>query len=127
MEIERQKMLKAAILSAKHHGINLEHGKQNPGLSDCAIESVIFNVNERPCYHHKYPMSINYYQRIFVTDMANRTVYSAWNTLSHQEWFNGWREMLQPGIYERGIFGDLLLQGIAFGLKKYNLKLTTNN
>ena len=113
MEIERQRMVKGAILSAKYHGISLQHGKPNPGLGDCAIESVIFNINERHCYQHKFPLSINYYRRMFVTDMANRTVDSAWNTMSNQEWFNGWREIMQPGIYERGIFGDLLLQATA--------------
>ena len=30
MEIERQKMIKGAILSSKHHRIYLEHGKPNP-------------------------------------------------------------------------------------------------
>ena len=123
--IERQIMLKGAISSAKHHGISLEHGKPNPGLGDCAIESVIFNINERPCYEQKYPMSINYYRRIFVTDMANRTIKSPWNTFSHQEWLNGWKEMLEPGIYERGIFGDLMLPGIACGVRKFILIFNT--
>ena len=118
-------MVKGAISNAKHHGISLQHGKPNPGLGDCAIESVIFNINERSCYQYKYPMSINYYRRIFVTDMANRTVNSAWNTLSRNEWLNGWREMLEPGTYERGIFGDLMLPGIACGVKKYMLIFNT--
>ena len=90
MEIERQKMIKGAILSAKHHGIYLEHGKPNPGLGDCAIESVIFNINERHCYRHKYLMSINYYRRLFVTDMANRTVDSAHLVTSGMvQWLEG--------------------------------------
>ena len=126
MEAERQRMVNRAILSARHHGISLQHGKPNPGLGDCAIESVIFNINERTCYETKYPMSINYYRRNFVTDMANRTVNSAWNTMSHREWLDGWREMLQPGTYERGIFGDLFLQGIACGVRKYILIFNTN-
>ena len=33
--------------------------------------------------------------------------------------------MLQPGIYERGIFGDLMLPGIACGVKKYILIFNT--
>ena len=34
--------------------------------------------------------------------------------------------MLQPGIYERGIFGDLMLPGIACGVKKYILIFNTS-
>ena len=76
-ERERRLMITRAINSARHHGINLTHGKRNPGQGDCAFESIIYNINERPCYIQKFPLSIDYYRRIFVTDMANRTVDSS--------------------------------------------------
>ena len=56
MAIERQRMVKGTISNAKYHVISLQHGKPNLGLGDCAIESVIFNINERSCYQYKYPM-----------------------------------------------------------------------
>ena len=34
--------------------------------------------------------------------------------------------MLEPGTYERGIFGDLILAGIACGLRKLILIFNTN-
>ena len=125
-ERERRLMVTGAINSARHHGINLKHGKPNPGEGDCAIESIIYNINERPCYIQKFPLSINYYRRIFVTDMANRTVDTDWNIYSRQKWLDDWREMLEPGIYERGIYGDLMLAGIACGVRKYLLIFNTN-
>ena len=125
-ERERRLMIARAINSARHHGINLTHGKQNPGQGDCAFESIIYNINERPCYIQKFPLSINYYRRIFVTDMANRTVDTSWNIYSRQKWLDDWNEMLEPGIYERGIYGDLMLAGIACGVKKYILIFNTN-
>ena len=112
--------------SAQKHGINLRHGSTNPGTGDCAFESVIHNINDRPCFSEKLNMSINYYRRIFVTDMANRTVNTDLNYLSSQQWYEGWNQMLVPGAYERGIFGDLMLPGIACGVRKILLIFNTN-
>ena len=53
--------------SAQRHGINLRHSTTNPGTGDCAFESLIQNINDRPCFREKFTMSINYYRRIFVT------------------------------------------------------------
>ena len=125
-ERERRLMITRAINSARHHGINLTHGKRNPGQGDCAFESIIYNINERPCYIQKFPLSIDYYRRIFVTDMANRTVDTSWNIYSRQKWLDDWNEMLEPGIYERGIYGDLMLAGIACGVRKFLLIFNTN-
>ena len=71
-------------------------------------------------------MSIDYYRRIFVTDMANRTVDSDFNLLTSQQWHEEWKQMLVPGAYERGIFGDLMLPGIACGVQKILLIFNTN-
>ena len=60
------------------------------------------------------------------TDMANRTVDTEWNIYSCQEWLNGWEQMMIPGTYERGIFGDLMLPGIACGIRKFLLIFNTN-
>ena len=95
-------------LSRVKHGINLRHGRTNPGTGDCAFEAIIYNINERQCFKEKFLMSIDWYRRIWVTDMANRTVHSPYNTLENAEdWLSGWSEMLIPGTYERGIYGDL--------------------
>ena len=58
--------------------------------------------------------------------MANRTVDTDWNILSRQEWLAGWQDMLIPGTYERGIIGDLMLPGIACGIRKYLLIFNTD-
>ena len=125
---ERSIMMTRAICSAKHHGINLEPGSPTPGLGDCAFEATIQNINERNCYQEKFPLLISSYRQIFVTDMANRTVNTEWNIYSQspQEWLTGWKEMLIPGTYERGIFGDLMLPGIACGVRKYILIFNTS-
>jgi hypothetical protein len=123
---EKSLMISRAIESANKHGIKLKHGSANPGLGDCAFEAVIQNNNDRQCFREKLPMSISWYRRIWVTDMANRTVNSSWNILGQQKWLEGWQDMLVAGTYERGIFGDLMLPGIACGIKKILLIFNTN-
>ena len=58
--------------------------------------------------------------------MANRTVDTPWNTLTPQQWIEGWKQMQEPGAYERGIYGDLMLPGIACGVRKKLLIFNTN-
>ena len=50
--------------------------------------------------------------------MANRTVNSPFDTVGSKKWYNDLKDMATPGTYERGIFGDLMLPGIACGVKK---------
>ena len=75
--------------SAQRHGIQLKHGTSNPGTGNCAFEASIYNINDRPCFLEKLPMSIDWYRRIWVTDMANRTLYTDYNMLSNKEWLEG--------------------------------------
>ena len=58
--------------------------------------------------------------------MANRTASKDFNIFTPQQWQEGWNEMLVPGAYERGIFGDLMLPGIACGVRKILLIFNTN-
>ena len=128
MSEERSQMISRAICSASHHQIDLKPGSPTPGFGDCAFQAAIQNVNERNCYQKKFPLPITSYRQYFVTDMANRTINTEWNIYSYssQEWLNGWKEMLIPGTYERGIFGDLMLPGIACGIQKYILIFNTS-
>ena len=62
-----------------------------------------------------------------MTDMKNRTINDpTWNIYSHAEWESGWNELMKPGVYERGLFGDLMMFGIACGLRKIILIFNTS-
>ena len=123
---ERNKMISRAISSARKHGIDLVPGRPNPGLGDCAFEAIIQNNNDRSCFQEKFLLPVNHYRCIWTTDMANRTIDGPLNTYSRKEWLEGWKQMQIPGTYERGIFGDLMLPGIACGIKKILLIFNTN-
>ena len=120
-------MLGRAKSSAQKHGIKLISGTPNPASGNCAFESVIFNVNDRSCFVEKLQFSPDHYRRIWMTEMKNRTINDAtWNIYSNKSWEEGWNEMMQHGVYERGIFGDLMLLGIACGIKKLILIFNTS-
>ena len=119
-------MISRAVLSGKMHGITMTPGTANPGTGDCAFESVIFNNNERSCFEENFLLPINQYRRIWATDMANRTIDTEWNIYSKKQWHEGWQQMQIPGTYERGIFGDLMIPGIACGARKILLIFNTN-
>ena len=112
--------------SARRHGINLKQGAPILGNGDCAFEAIIQNINDRSCYKEKFNMSTDYYRRIWVTDMANRTANTPLNTVTHKQWLEEWKQMLVPGTYERGIYGDLMLPGISCGVRKILLIFNTN-
>ena len=62
-----------------------------------------------------------------MTDMKNRTLHDkTWNIYSKSDWEAGWTEMMESGVYERGLFGDLMLLGIACGIRKIILIFNTS-
>ena len=127
LRAEQSLMIERAIRSADKHGIQLSPGRKNPGSGNCAFESAIFNVNDRQCFKEKFPLSIDHYRRVWVNDMKNRTLNDTrWKTGSDQDWEAGWMELLESGVYERGVFGDLMMLGIACGLRKVLLIFNTS-
>ena len=74
LRTEQSLMIKRAVRSADKHGIQLSPGRRNPGSGNCAFESAIFNVNDRQCFKEKFPLSVDHYRRVWVTDMKNRTM-----------------------------------------------------
>ena len=59
--------------------------------------------------------------------MKNRTLHDeTWQIYSNKDWEAGWQEMKESGVYERGIFGDLMLFGISCGMKKVLLIFNTS-
>ena len=121
-------MLSRAVASSKRHGINLTPGKMNPGLGNCAFEAVLYNINERACFEEKYESSADYYRRIWMTDMETKLLdHPDWNCgYSEKEIKIGFSEVKVSGVYERGLFGDLILPGIAVGVRKMILIFNTH-
>ena len=118
-----------AIASAEKHRIKLEPGRENSGGGDCSYLSVIFNINGRGCFQNKFPMSPDVYRRIWNVDLMNKVLDKkiAWNPgMTRREIQDGFQEIMEPGVYERSFFGDMILPGIACGTIKRILIFNTN-
>ena len=112
-------MIDRGRASALKHGLSLDPGSVTSVDGNCAFHAALSNVNERLCFKEKFPLSPDYYRRIWVLDMKNRTLGDpTWQIYPDKVWDDGWNELLESGIYERGVFGDLMLLGIACGLRK---------
>ena len=120
-------MVQKAIASAARHGIKLKPGRPNPATGNCAFEASIYNVNDRNCFPENLTMSVDYYRRIWTTDMENRSFASPFNPgFSRAEWHEGWNKVAQSNVYEVDYFGDLVVPAIACGLRKNLLIFNTN-
>ena len=120
-------MMLRALGSAKKHGIDVLPGTRNAADGNCAIESVMYNIIERDCFSDLMPFSADYYRRIWMTDFKNRTVNDpTWNVFSSKQWEEGWEELTESGVYERDLFGDLMMFAIACGVRKVILIFNTN-
>ena len=127
--IDNDNIFMRAIASAEKHDIRLQPGRPNPGTGNCSYEAVINNINDRSCFQEKFPMSPDYYRRVWTIDMMNRTLdaSSHWNPgLTRQEIVTGFHEMTTSGIYERPFFGDMMMAGIACGIGRRILIFNTN-
>ena len=119
--------IQRAINSARRHGLLLKGGRKIPGDGNCAFQAPIANVNDRSCFNDKYCMSSEFYRRIWTIDMEERTFNSGLNPgMSRTEWNAGWNLVRQTGIYEVGLFGDLIIPAISCGLSKILLIFNTN-
>ena len=56
------------------HGIALDSGSFTPADGNCAFSAALVNVNERSCFKEKFHLTPQYYRRIWITDMKNRTL-----------------------------------------------------
>ena len=122
-------MFQRAIASAQKHNIKLEAGTENSGGGNCSYLSVIFNINDRGCFKDKFLMSPDMYRRIWNTDMMNKVLDKkiAWNPgLTKLQIQEGFQEIMEPGVYERSFFGDMIMPGIACGTRKRILIFNTN-
>ena len=122
------KMIKQAIESAKKHGISLSPGVRNRADGNCAFESVIYNINNRPCFSEKLPLHPDEYRKIWITNLEqeakkNPTLIPGF---SNDEMRNNWAELKRSGTYNIPFFGDLLITGIARGCKKNILIFNTS-
>ena len=123
------RIVQRAIASAHKHRIKLDPGRRNHADGNCSYESVIFNINDRDCFKERLTMSPDFYRRIWNTDMMNKILdgTNPWNPgLTRTQIVQGFQDLMTHGVYERSFFGDMMMAGIACGIRKRILIFNTN-
>ena len=118
-----------AIESANKHKIKLKAGKKDRGYGNCAFEAVINNNNDRDCFSYKLLQSPNWYRRSWMNEMMNRILMGIclWNPgYTEQQIREGFAKLQESGIYEIDFFGDMMIGGIACGIRKRILIFNTS-
>ena len=118
-----------AIENAKKHKINLVPGTENEGNGNCSYESAILNINERDCFKEGFVMSADFYRRVWNTDLMNKILDGRipWNPgMTKSQIVKGFEELMESGVYERSYFGDMMMAGIACGIRKLILIFNTH-
>ena len=118
-----------AIESAKKHKINLKPGRKDRGYGNCVFEAVINNINDRVCFSEKLFQSPNWYRWCWMNEMMERliTCMCFWNPgYSIEQLREGFGKIKESGIYDIDFFGDMMIVGIACGIKKKILIFNTN-
>ena len=122
-------IVQRAIASAQKHNIKLKPGRENHADGNCSFEATMYNINDRSCFQEKLPMTPDFYRRIWITDMMNKILdrSNPWNPgLTRIEIVQGFQELMVSGVYERSFFGDMMMAGIACGVRKRILIFNTN-
>ena len=126
-----EEMVNKAIASAwRQNKIELEHGSPNPGVGNCAFESVIYNINDREVFQQKVNMSPLDARRMWVTELQTAIeAYYPNEIPDNIPGFNAqesWDKIKEEGVYEIDLMGDLMLHAISRGCKKVLLIINTS-
>ena len=131
MNGEKGDIFARAINSAQKHRIRLVHGRKNNADGNCSYESVLFNLNDRDCFQEKFKKSPNFYRKIWNEEMKQKVLnglmpYRMDNERTEEEIIAGFEQLKKPKVWDVPYFGDLLMPGIACGIRKRILVFNTS-
>ena len=119
-----------AIESAKKHKIKLKAGRKDRGYGNCVFEAAINNINDRSCFRNKLSQTPNWYRHLWMDQMMERIILEIcpWNLgYTDHQLREGFEKLKITGVYEIDFFGDMMLGGIACGIKKRILIFNTSD
>ena len=124
---DQSDIITKAIYVARQHGITLRKGNPNKRDGDCLYESIIDNINHRPCFTTKLRQSATDYRLAWNTDgqeLLYRSVYYP-GAYSHDDWKSAFETLATTKQYNLPFFGDLVILNCAHYIKKDILIINT--
>ena len=119
-----------AIEIAKKHKIKLKAGRKDRGYGNCVFEAAINNINDRDCFSNKLLQTPNWYRQLWMDNMMERIILRIcpWNLgYTEHQLREGFDKLKMTGVYEIDFFGDMMLGGIACGIRKRILIFNTSD
>ena len=129
---EVPEMVAQAIRSAYRHEIQLIHGRPNPARGDCVIEATTYNIGDRKEFtdDQKIDLDPKEARQLWVTELqtAIKSHYPDYipDNIPNFNAEELWNKLKQDGVYEIDLMGDLMINGISRGSKKYLLIFNTS-
>ena len=122
-------IIKLAIRNAFRHMINLKGGTENPAEGNCAWESAILNINERPEIEPKVNLDPGEAKIVYLNEMQEYTEGDGHELIPDHLKMGApdkWNKLREDKVWNIDFFGDLVMPAIARGTKKKILIFSTN-
>ena len=110
-----------AIRNAFRHMINLKEGTKNSAKGNCAWESAILNINERPEIEPKVNLDPGDAKIVYLNEMQEYTERDRPELIpDHLKIMakDAWNRLREDKVWNIDFFGDLVMPAIARGTKK---------
>ena len=110
-------MVSVAIKNAEWHGINIHHGTSNNADGNCIFESIIDNINSRPCFREFWSGSEDYLRKLWLEE-AEVLVWNFCGLGMPEEILRKeWGYLKNGRTYECDL-GDFVLHAVAHCVQK---------
>ena len=115
-----------AISFAKTHGVSLIPGRKVGADGNCAFNSVIYNINDRPCYTKKLMENATLsYRKNWLTEFQYQAqlhepelISGLAGDIPEEDIVTLWKELQCDGVWNQDQFGDLIINAISCGCRK---------
>ena len=122
-------IINLAIRNAFRHMINLKGGTENLAEGNCAWESAILNITERPEIEPKVNLDPGEAKIVYLNEMQEYTEGDGHELIPDHLKIGApekWNKLREEKVWNIDFFGDLVMPAIARGTKKKILIFSTN-
>ena len=127
INVDPSTIINIAIKNADWHDIKLHHGGYNNADGNCSFESIVQNINSRPCFGEHIPGSADLHRKSWLSETENLVwEFTGGLGLSEDLFRKEWSCLKNSKSYNCAL-GDFLMHAIAHCVKKDILLFNTTS
>ena len=127
INVDPSTIVTIAIKNADWHGIKLHHGGYNNADGNCSFESIVQNINSRPCFGEHISGSADLHRKSWLSETENLVwEFTGGLGLSEDLFRKEWSCLKNSKSYNCAL-GDFLMHAIAHCVKKDILLFNTTS